>query len=246
LCSAGTFGARSAYVPIFLGSLAATLLLAGCGTKPSTSSARLERSVSETDASRKLGNSMKLLTDSMKDPASPLHFSYKAQRNLNPRYPMDPNAKPEVGPVSLQADVAADSLHISETRGQKKEENKAKKPDQLAWSMGQLSLIGALADAGFALAFGTPVARPAGSDTVGGVATDKYVFDTSASLGSARAGLEIAQSMLGGKVKYGAVKGSAWLDKTTNRLLKFNIDTDMSDQAGNSWKEHYEGEATRK
>ncbi len=90
-----------------LACLVISSLLAACKspTAPLTS-ARLERST-RSDTSEKLSNATKLLMDSFEKPTAPFHFSYKGQENLNSKYPMDKTAKPEVGPVEVEADVVA-------------------------------------------------------------------------------------------------------------------------------------------
>ena len=189
---------------------------------------------------------MKGLMESVQNPPAPYHLSYKSQQNLNPKYPQDPSAKPEMGPLDIEADVTAEELGITETKGTKKTESKAKKSDDLGWAMAQLELTGALLEPSIAMAIGGAVARQSGSETVGGVAADKYDFDTSTATGAAKTGMEMAMGMLGGKVKFNSVKGSAWVDKASGRLVKFNIDSEMSDKAGNNWKEHSEAEVTPK
>ena len=227
--------------------LAAMLMFTGCSRTPSPlSSARTERAMGGGDASKKMSEGMKLLMDWVQNPGAGFHFSSKAQKNINPEFPREQNAKPEVGPVEMEADVTTEEISISLTKGTKKRESKAKKTDQLGWPMAQLELTGALLDPSFALAFGSATARPAGSENVGGVATDKYEFDSSSAPASAQAGMEMAMAMLGGKIKFSSVKGAAWVDKATGRLVKFNIDTELSDKAGNSWKEYEEAVVTPK
>ncbi len=221
--------------------LIVTLFLAGCATKPSgTISASRERAMGRGDASRKLGDGIKLLMDSVSKPTGAFHFSYKGQKNINPKFPQTPNAKPEVGPFEIEADVSADELAISETKGKEKKTTKAMKTDQLGYPMAQLELTGALLDPSFTLAFGGIVARSAGSETVEGVAADKYEFDSTTAPATAKASMETAMAMLGGKVKFKSVKGTAWTDKATGRLVKLNVDSELTDQAGDNWKEHDE------
>lgn len=218
-------------------------LWAACKRHPSPVSSALRERAMGSDTSKKLQNCTKLLMDSLEKPTSPFHFSYKAQQNINSKYPMDKTAKPEVGPVELQADVSPEELDITETRGGKRSEHKAKKSDEAAWAFAQLDLLGPLTNTGFVLAFGQLVARPAGSDTVGGVATDKYDFDTSTATGSTKVSLDIAKGII---TNIQSTKGTVWLDKSTGRLVKFNLDGDFADKAGHAWKEHYEGEVAPK
>jgi hypothetical protein len=207
-------------------------------TPVSSGSARADRAASN-DTRRRFSDCTRLLMESLTAPAAPYRFAYKAQENINPKFPSDKTAKPEVGPVEVVADSTGDEISITTVRGKKKTEHKAAKTDQLAWSMATLELIGPVVGTGVLLAFGQPVAQMAGSDTVGGVAVDKYDFDTSTATGSTKAGLEIAKSML---TSLQSTKGTIWLEKSTGKLVKFNIDADFADRNTTSWKEHHEGE----
>jgi hypothetical protein len=64
-------------------------------------------------------------------------------------------------------------------------------------------------------------------------------MDTSTADASTQAALAMLGGMLNGKVKIKSVKGSAWLEKSSGRLVKFDLDTDLSSQDGHSWQEHY-------
>lgn len=223
----------------FCAALIAVTLLGACRSGlPTTSLPRRERATG-ANIQQKLGQGMKLLMDLMENPGAGFHLSYKAKENINPRYGTAASAKPEIGPVELEADVTPDEVNINETRGTKKTETKAKKSDQLNWSMAKLEVLGTLLEPNVAMAFGGMAARSAGSDTVSGIATDKIEFDTSKTA-SAQAGLALASGLLGGKAKFDSVKGTAWLDKTTGRLVKFDVDSAVSDKAGNSWQQHHE------
>ncbi len=225
--------------------LLAVTLLAGCRSRPSPiSSARSERALGG-NLQQRLGHGMKLLLDSIENPGGSFHLSFKGQENINPKYIQNANAKPEIGPVELEADVTPDEVSLTETRGEKKTSTKAKKGDKLGWSMANLAILGALLEPNLALAFGGMAVRSASSDIVGGIAADRIEFDTS-KVPSAKAGLELAGGILGGKAKFGSVKGTAWLEEKTGRLVKFNVDADISDKAGNNWQEHHEATVTPK
>jgi len=43
-----------------------------------------------------------------------------------------------------------------------------------------------------------------------------------------------------------STKGTVWLEKSTGKLVKFDIAASFADQHSNSWQEHYEGEVTPK
>lgn len=228
--------------PPLLG-LAALMLLVNCSKRGSTpSSLRTERA-STNEASQKLQNCTKLLIDSMGKPTASFHFVYKGQENINPKYPMDKTAKPEIGPVEVRANISPAEIDVSSKRGKHTSMHKAKKGDEGAWAFAQLDLLGPMTGTGILLAFGQAVARPAGSEAVGGVPTDKYEFDTSTATGSTKVGLDMAKGMI---TNIDNTRGTVWLEKATGRLAKFNMEADFKDKAGNAWKEHYEGEVTPK
>lgn len=226
-------------------SLAAMVLLAGCKGKSGSPSALQERAMGG-GATQKVSGATNLLMESIDDPKAALHISYKAQKNINPKFPMEAEAKPEMGPVEVEADVTPDGINVSETVGSKKTSAKAARTDEMGWPMAKLEVMGPLLDVNIALAFGGVVARPGGSDSVGGIAADRFDMDTANAPAAAKAGFEMAAAMLGGKVKINSVKGSAWVDKANGRLVKFNVDTELSDKQGNSWTEHHEGLVTPK
>ncbi len=223
--------------------LAALALLASCSKRSSTTSfGRTERPTTN-EASQKLQSCTKLLMDSMEKPTTHFHFSYRAQENINAKYPMDKAAKPEIGPVTVEAEVSPDEIDVTSTRDKQTSAHKAKKADAGAWAFAQMDLLGPMTGTGILLAFGQAVARPGGSESVGGFAADKYDFDTSTATGSTKAGLDMAKAMI---TNIDNTKGTVWVDKATGRLTKFNMDADFKDKAGNTWKEHYEGEVTPK
>jgi len=232
---------RRSVVWVVVSALAMSLLACKAPVSPTTS-AKLERAASN-DLSKAIGESSRLLMDFMEKPTAPYHFTYKAQQNINPRFPSDKTAKPEVGAVEIEADGSPDEIDLKSVRGDKTAETKAKKDDQLGWSMAQLSLIGPVGNVGIVLAFGQLAARPAGSEAVGGAPADKYEFDTTLASGANKAALDIARNMI---TNLASTKGTIWIDKASKRLAQFNIDTEMADKAGNKWKEHYEGELTTK
>jgi len=230
--------------------LAGFTILAACsgssgssktGSSAPASSARMAST--NNDTKKKFQDCTKLLMDSLQKPTAPYHFSYKAQENINPKFPMDKTAKPEVGPVELEGDFSPDEISLTSVRGKEKTEHKAAKTDQLAWSMTALDTSGPILSTGMMLAFGQLVAQSSGSDSVGGVPADKYDFDTSSATGSTKAGLDIAKAML---TNIQSTKGTVWIEKSTGKLVKFNIDADYADKNSNSWKEHYEGVVTPK
>ncbi|MGB7758491.1 MAG: hypothetical protein WBL61_01605 [Bryobacteraceae bacterium] len=156
---------------------------------------------------------------------------------------MDKTAKPEVGPVEIEADISPDQIDLTSLRGKQKTQHKAARTDELGWGMADLETIGPVTSVGIMLAFGQMVAQSAGSGTAGGVDADRYDFDTSTATGTTKAGMDIARSMI---TSIDVCKGTVWIEKSTGKLVKFDIDASFADQRSNSWKEHYEGEVTRK
>jgi hypothetical protein len=192
------------------------------------------------NAGRKIGDANRVLMDSLTKPTSAFHYSYQAQKNINPKFPMTANSKPEVGAVSIEADISPDDLSVATVEGKKKTETKAKKSDQLNWAMAQLSLTTSMLGPGMDLAFASPVAESAGTEAIGTMTTNKYSFDTAQASATQKTGIAMAQGLLGGKVKIGSLKGTCWVDQASGKLVKYTIDSELSDQSGNSWKEHEE------
>jgi len=231
------------------------VLLAGCksggsgseskggAASPASSASAGAAQPAPSDVKHRLGNCTKLLMDSLQKPTASYHFSYKAQENINPKFPMDKTAKPDVGPVEVEADISPDQINLTSLRGKQKTQQKAAKTDELAWGMANLESIGPITSAAIMLAFGQLVAQPAGSDTAGGVSADKYEFDTSTATGATKTGMDIARNMI---TNLQVSKGTVWLEKSTGKLVKFDIDASFADQRSNAWKEHYEGEVTLK
>ena len=222
--------------------------VAGCGNKSSGPSAPLSAhagSARSAEDSRRVGEGLKLLMDSLDKPQTGLHFSYQSQENLNPKFPLQAGSKPEVGTVQVEADITPDDIDVNETRGGKKTETKAKKSDPM-FGLAKLPVLGSMLGATFPLALGGPTAQFAGSDTVGGAVADKFNIDTTTANATTQAGMEVAAGLLGGKVAIKSVKGAVWFEKTSGRLVKFNLDTDLGTQDGQSWREHSEAVVTPK
>jgi hypothetical protein len=223
--------------------------LLGCENKPSGSSVPLGGFAGPSrpaeEDSQKVGNGVKLLMDSIDKPQTSIHFSYQAQENLNLKFPSQAGSQPVVGTAQVEADITPGDIDVIETRGGKKTETKAAKSDPM-FGLAKLPVLGAMLEVTFPLAFSGPSAQSAGSDTVGGVAADKFNVDTTTANATTQAGMEVAAAMLGGKIKIKSVKGAVWLDKSTGRLVKFNLDSELSTQDGQSWQEHHEVVVTPK
>jgi hypothetical protein len=189
--------------------------------------------------SKKITDGMKRLMDSLDKPEAPFHFSFQAKENVNPKFPMQAGELPEIGPVTVEADVSSDDVSVTENRNGKQTQSKASKSDAVGYGMAKLGVMSCMLEVTFPFAYAGPTAQSAGSDAVGGVPADKFNMDTSTADASTQAALAMLGGMLNGKVKIKSVKGSAWLEKSSGRLVKFDLDTDLSSQDGHSWQEHY-------
>jgi hypothetical protein len=228
-----------------------TLALTGCG-KPSGSSGPLAGMIEQASTakdsaqdSKKVGDGLKLLMDSIDKPQAGLHFSYQAQENINPKFPSQAGTLPELGAVTLEADVTPDEVTVSENRGGKPTQTKSNKSDPM-FGLAKLEVTSSLLKVTIPFAVGSPTAESAGSDAVGGTPADKFNMDTTTANANTRAALDMLGAMFGGKVKIKSVKGSAWLEKSSGRLVKFDLNTDLSTQDGHSWQEHYQAVVTQK
>jgi len=233
--------------------LAACLIataFAGCQSKPAgaspgfSGSSSASRSGQEQD-SKKVSSGIKLLMDSIEKPQATVHFSYQASENVNPKFPMQAGELPKVGVVSLEADISSDEVAVTENRAGKQTETKASKSD-MGFAMAKLDVMGCMLEVTFPFAYAGITAESAGSDTVGGMPADKFNMDTTTADASKQAALAMLSGMFNGKVKINSVKGSAWLEKSTGRLVKFDLNTDLSAQDGHTWQEHYQALVTAK
>jgi len=225
--------------------VALLLVASACGKKHAAGSATSAVPAAR-ESREEFSKAGSTLLTALTEPTAPLHFSYKAQTQINNKFPMDAGAKPEVGPETMEADANPDEITIDSTRGAKKEHGSAKKTDQLGWSMIKLNLLGPVGNVSMDLAFAGAVAHKTGSETVGGAEANVYAFDTRTATAEQKAGIAMAQSMLRGRVKVAAIYGTIAVDKTSGRMAKFNFDLEMSETSGRTWKEHHEGEAFAK
>lgn len=224
------------------------VLVPGCGRKPSGPAADAPgaSAAATAPAADRLGKAGTVLLQACTEPTTSFHFSYKAQSQINPKYPMDEAAKPEVGPVTLEVDISPDRIVLDGLRGAKASKATAEKAKEMDWAMTKLALLGPLSDVSLTLAFASPVATATGSGMEGGVAVDLFAFDTRTATAAQKAGISMAQGMLGGRVKHEAISGTAAVDKATGMLVKFSMDAELKDAKGHAWKEHYEGAVTPK
>lgn len=222
--------------------VAGVLMTPGCSKKQAASAAGVSvgamRPTSDPALQRKFGEAAPNLMKALTEPTEALHFSYKAQAQVNPKYPMDAGAKPEVGPLGMEADVSPDVVTYEASKGDKKDTKSAKKEDQLAWSLAKLPLMGPMMNVSMLLAYGSPAARSADGVT--------WTFDSRTMGAAERTGMAMAQSMLRGKVKVEQIYGTLSIDPASGRLATFSLDVEMKDEAGNAWKEHHEGKAGKK
>ena len=191
-------------------------------------------------ASARLRRGAKILTATIEHPKTPFHYSYKGQQNVTENYAFNKTAKPQVGAVTMEADVSPDEMIITSTWGGKKEDHNAKKGDEGGWGNAQLSLTANVTGPLMMIDLLADLATEAGSDTVGGVAADKFTFDSST--------VTAAQQFQYNVIKPSqckSIKVAAWVAKDSGELVKFNIDESIADERG-AWDEHLEGEITPK
>ena len=191
-----------------------------------------------TDAKRLSDGATKLI-DAMNKPTSSFRFNFSGQENLIE----DTTQLPQVGPVALEADISPNEINVSETRGTAKKTSKAKKGDEMNWTMANLATLGVMTNPNFVIAVGSTVASPPGTDLVGATPADKFTFDTTAVDPTQKMGLDAARAVLS-TIK--DCKGTAWIALDSGLLIKFNIDADYLDKYHHAWKEHYEGVVTPK
>ena len=193
-----------------------------------------------TDA-RRLSDGADKLMDAMNRPRGSFHFSFKGQENINDKYSQDKTQTPQVGPVTLQADISPDEIDLKEMRGSTIKTSKAKRGEETSWGMAKLTTLGVMTGPSFVIAVGSAVTSPPSTDLVGATPADKFSFDTTAATPSQKMGLDAARAVLS-TVK--DCKGAAWIAKDSGLLIKFNIDADYLDNYSHAWTEHYEGIVT--
>jgi hypothetical protein len=193
----------------------------------------------QVDAKR-LNNGASKLLDAMKKPSRSFGFAFDAAVNIT----SDPLKPPEVGKESLEADISPQAIDLKETHGKVTEESKAAVEDDVHWSMAHLAVVRMMSNPMLAIAVGASVAAAPSEDLVGEVAADKFSFDTQADLTPAqKVGLGRAKAVVSAIQN---CKGTAWIAKDSGELVKFDIDAELQDNAGQSWTEHYEGLVTPK
>lgn len=222
--------------------LLVVFLLGGCkGRQPASVAPAEDKSSAAQDQEKikKLTRCVQLLVDSMKDPKQSFQFSFRGQENLNPKFPKEKGTRPDIGPIELQADFTPEVVSLVSKRGKLRTERKVRKGEEPGWSLGRLDLLSTLASSSSAMALASSAARPAGNGSVAGFPAEKFEFDTRTATGAEAVGVEMTRSML---TNLKDAKGSAWIEKNTGRLLKFNIDAYYTEEGGRAWQEHYEGE----
>jgi hypothetical protein len=190
--------------------------------------------------SERLRKSTKILSDTLEHPKTPFHYSYKGQQNVTESYDFNKTLKPQVGAVTMEADVSPDEMIITSMWGGKKEDHNAKKSDESGWTGAQLSLMANVTEPVGMIYLIADLATEAGSDTVGGVAADKFTFDSSTVTAAQMFEYDAIRPP-----RSKAIKVAAWVAKDSGELVKFNIDESIADERG-AWEEHREGEVTPK
>lgn len=229
--------------------LAAMVLAMGCGRKQAVSPEAGASSIISAVANQAAADPAKganALLQAATEPTRAFHFSYRAQSQINPKFPNDPEAKPEVGPVTLEAEISPEEITLDSVRGTKKTKTVAQKVKELDWAMIKLGLLGPLSDVSMTLAFASSAMRLVGPGVEGGMPVDLFAFDTRTASPAQKAGMAAAMGLLGGRLKHEAIYGTAAVEKATGLLVKFSMDSELKDTKGNVWKEHHEGEVTPK
>jgi len=126
-----------------------------------------------TDAKR-LSNGANKLVDAMNKPVRSFHFSFQGQENLS----ADKTKPPQVGPVTLQADISPEEIKLTETRGATTKTSKARKGEEMNWAMANLTTLGVITGPDFVIALGSSVSSPPSTDLVGSTLADMFSFDT--------------------------------------------------------------------
>lgn len=238
---------RASMVPISI--VFTALVLSGCSKSsgsPGLTGGSSALMGGRAASSKRVSDGMKLLMDSLDKPQAPAHFSFQGNVNVNPKFPREAGERPKLGEVSVEADVSPDEISVTDTRAGKRSETKANKSDQMGFPMAKLGVMSCMLEVAIPFAYGGPTATAAGSDVIGGVPADKFDMDTTGVDATTQAGLAMVGGTLGGKIKIKSVKGSAWLEKSSGRLVKFDLSADLSTQDGESWQEHYEAALTPK
>ncbi len=224
-----------------------TSLLAGCENKvtpaptvdytSTATSSSTTADVSQVDAKR-LNDGASKLIEAMKMPSTSFHFSYNGQENLQ----SDPVQPAEAGPVAVEADVSPQEIDLKESRGKIVENLKAQRGNEVKWGMAHMTMVRVMSNPMLVIAVGASVTAPPTADLVGTFAADKFVFDTASALTPVqKAGMERARMVVS---TIQNCRGTAWIDKNSGELVKFNIDAEFRDKSDRDWQEHYEGVVT--
>jgi hypothetical protein len=220
------------------GGLTLLVLFAACENKtpPLVTSEPISPSseVNATDAHRLSDGASKLIA-AMKRPTAAFHFTYQGQENLS----VDKTQPPQVGSVTLQADISPEEIDLKETRGSVTNTTKAKYADETNWGIANLATLRVMTNPTLVIAVGASVTSPPSTDLVGTTVADKFTFDTAADLTSPqKLGLDRARMVL---TTIKDCKGAAWIAQDSGQLIKFSIDADYLDRNGHAWTEHYAG-----
>ena len=70
------------------------------------------------------------------------------------------DAQPQVGPVTLQADISPEEIDLTETRGSTTKTSKAKCGDEMNWGMANLTTLGVMTSPTLVIAVGSSVTSP--------------------------------------------------------------------------------------
>ena len=186
-----------------------------------------------TEAKR-LSDGINKLIKAMKRPTQSFQFEFHGLENLND----DATTPPEIGAVSLSAEVSPQEIKLTEKRASTSRTSTAKRSDETNWEMVNSTILGMMTNPNLVIAMGATVASPPSTDLVGTTVADKFTFDTTTASEVEQRRLEGARQVLS-TIKDCA--GTAWIAEDSGLLVKFSVDADYLDKDHRAWKEHYEG-----
>jgi hypothetical protein len=229
--------------------LIATLLVASCNSTPAGHEPDSTSPTSSTANSNNLpslAGAMGKLQHAIEKPDSPFHLSFKKLRS-------------DGDSSQCEADVSSDGItgqqtNMSPARKIGDEAFPAstqvrtlagKPPGSLAWGIVRTNLLMAymseqIGDAQQGLKY-------VGEEQTGGYNSRRYDFDLTNISSDAKKALILTNAFGGGRqLKDYNVKGSAWLSKDDDRMVKFEYDAIMLFNDGENDTTHYEGIVTKK
>ena len=222
------------------------LISTGCNSRPAGSEANSSTtSASQAGASPTaskandlpdLTNSMDKLADSIKKPEDSFHLSFKKTSSTGQ-------------PLQFEADISPSGVTGQQSYGTQAESWNGAPVGSQPWRFAVMEILTNLPDRDIGL--GQPGMKYAADESTGAFDTRRYDFDLASvpvsEKSSTLLGSNIASSSSGGRrLKDYNVKGSAWIEKSSQRLVRFQFDYEMVYSDGDHLTTHYEAAATKK